>query len=213
MQKDSDFDKHKQLLWETASSSVRNEEQISSTTSCKFLASTSYRSHSGFHKDGGFRAMQYHDTVCVHTDSDRHGLIQMASHELLRQVKQESPAFNDWFSTQASNYIRAGAEAHYGRRIAATGADVDGIDMRDEILADFTGDGLADPQLLETLATNNPTKFGQVLRVVTGSSPSRKNCPRLVLVHHRYFDEVDALRGHCAGIHARVLARLPPIEA
>jgi hypothetical protein len=31
--------------------------------------------------------------------------------------------------------------------------------VREEILADFTGDALADPQFLQTLATNNPTKF------------------------------------------------------
>lgn len=31
--------------------------------------------------------------------------------------------------------------------------------MREEILADFTGDALADPQFLQALATNNPTKF------------------------------------------------------
>jgi len=38
--------------------------------------------------------------------------------------------------------------------------------VREEILADFTGDALADPQFLQTLATNNPTKFRLFLNEV-----------------------------------------------
>ncbi|MCE7976340.1 MAG: hypothetical protein DYH03_04085 [Nitrospira sp. NTP1] len=39
------------------------------------------------------------------------------------------------------------------------GADPAGINVREEILADFTGDALADPQFLQSLAESNPSKF------------------------------------------------------
>ena len=96
----------------------------------------------------------------MRTDSDRHGFLQRASHELLHQVKQESLDPYEWFSTQASHYLRAGAEAHYGRRLAATGADVVWIDVCEEIHGDFTRDALADPRFLATLAREKPTRFG-----------------------------------------------------
>ena len=94
--------------------------------------------------------------VYVRADSDRHGFVQMAGHELLHQIKQEYPELYEWFSTQANHYLRTSAEAHYGRRLAAVGADVAEIDMREEILADFTGDALANLEFLKTLATNTP---------------------------------------------------------
>ena len=66
----------------------------------------------------------------------------------------------EWFSTQATSYLRASAEAHYGCRIGAAGAEVEGIWVPAAILADFTGDALAEPRFLATLARENPTRFG-----------------------------------------------------
>ena len=107
------------------------------------------------------------------------------------QNKQESPDLYACFSTQASHYLRAGAEAHYGRRLAATGADVDGIDVREVTLADLTGDALADPEFLVTLATNNPTKFGQFLHtVVTWLKTVAQKLSNAGFNSSRYFDEL-----------------------
>lgn len=45
----------------------------------------------------------------------------------------------EWFSTQACNYPRDGAEGRYGRLLAATGAQLHTFDVQEELLADFTG--------------------------------------------------------------------------
>jgi hypothetical protein len=52
------------------------------------------------------------------------------------------------------------------------------IDVRGEILVDFTGDALADPQFLKTLAAYNPSKFGPFLQSVVSclESIARKWC-------------------------------------
>ena len=52
------------------------------------------------------------------------------------------------------------------RRLPAVQAEAEGIRVPDEILADFTGDALADPRFLKTLATQNPSKFRQFLQTV-----------------------------------------------
>lgn len=122
----------------------------------------------------------------MRTDSDRHGFLQRASHELLHQVKQESLDPYEWFSTQASHYLRAGAEAHYGRRLAATGADVVWIDVCEEIHADVTGDARADPRFLQTIATQNPSKFTQFTETVVNwlesPTPAKASSPSFRLM-------------------------------
>lgn len=73
--------------------------------------------------------------------------------------RQARPEIYDWFEQHAPNCLRADSERRYGRRLAAVGADPAGINVREEILADFTGDALADPQFLQSLAESNPSKF------------------------------------------------------
>lgn len=119
-----------------------------------------------FNSVGGFLAMQYHGRVYLRTDSDRHGFVQIAGHELLHQIRKDSPELYEWFSEQATTYMRSGAEFKYGKRLAAVGANLDTTDVREEILADFTGDALADPRFLETLATRNPSKFAPLTETV-----------------------------------------------
>ena len=62
--------------------------------------------------------------------------------------------------------MRDHSEADYRSRLHATGTNIGWTDVREEILADFTGDALADPRFLETLATRNPSKFAQFTQAV-----------------------------------------------
>ena len=126
-----------------------------------------------FNSVGGFLAMQYHGRVYVLTDSDRHGFVQMARHELLQHIKKESPDLYDWFSEQATRYMRDHSEADYRSQLHATGTKVGWTDVREEILADTTGDALADPRFLETLATRNPSKFTQFTETVVSCTVQR----------------------------------------
>jgi hypothetical protein len=111
-------------------------------------------------------AMQCQGKIYVRTDARAQGFVQMAGHELLHQIRKDSPELYVWLETQATHYLRTDAEARYGQRLEAVGADLATLDVREEILADVTGDARADPRFLETLATQNPSKFRQFLQTV-----------------------------------------------
>ena len=116
--------------------------------------------------------MQYHGRLFVRTDSDRHCFVQTAEPELFHQIKQEAPSLQEWFSTQATRtycnsspvtgfpIFCAGTEAQYRSRLAAVGAEVKGIDVRDEILADFYRGCPGRPQVSPNARNKQPTKFG-----------------------------------------------------
>ena len=97
--------------------------------------------------------------------------------------------------------MRDHAEADYRSRLHATRTNIGWTDVREEILADFTGDALADPRFLETLATRNPSKFQQFLYTVVGWLKSvAAKLSKAGLGSSRWFDEVDELRGHLAEV-------------
>jgi len=57
-----------------------------------------------------------------------------------------------------------------GCRVTAAGVDLNGIEVREEILADFTGDALADPQFLQTLEAINATTLRLFVNQVQATS-------------------------------------------
>jgi hypothetical protein len=59
------------------------------------------------------------------------------------------------------------------RRLPAVQAEAEGIRVPDEILADFTGDALADPRFLQTLATRNPSKSPHFTETVVSCTVQR----------------------------------------
>ena len=66
--------------------------------------------------------------------------------------------------------------------------------MCEEILADFTGDALADPRFLETLATRNPSKFAPLTETVVNRLESvAQKLSNAGFGASRYFDEIDVL--------------------
>ena len=67
-----------------------------------------------------------------------------------------------------------GAESRYGHLLAATGAPLHTLDVQKELLADFTGDALADPAFLQALADHNPIKFRSFVTIDWLRSVARK---------------------------------------
>ena len=122
----------------------------------------------------------------------------------MHHIREERPELYEWFEDHAKNYLRANSERSYGRRLAAAGADVAGIDVREEILADFAGDPLADPRFLQCLANDNPTKFR--LFVNTILSWLKSVAAKLTNVgfgSSRYVRDVNELRDYLADVYLR----------
>lgn len=114
----------------------------------------------------GFLAFQFRDRMFVDAEDDRVGFIQLAGHELLHQLRRDQPGLYDWLADQARDYLQSGADRDYLQRLKATGTDLHGTDVREEILADFVGDSLADPNFLQHLAERNASKFRLFVQAV-----------------------------------------------
>lgn len=112
-----------------------------------------------------YHGVHYDGTLYVNTSADR-GIVQIAGHELLHQLRRDQPELYDWFADHASRYFKRGALRHYGARLREAGAHLSETDIREELLADLTGDTLADPAFLRQLAADNPSRFERFLRTV-----------------------------------------------
>lgn len=102
----------------------------------------------------GYNGVHYQGTLFVNTDAN-HGIVQIAGHELLHQLRRDQPELYDWFADNASRYFKPGALRSYGRRLQKAGANLEQTDVREELLVDVTGDALADPAFLPQLAADN----------------------------------------------------------
>lgn len=102
----------------------------------------------------GYNGVHYQGTLFVNTDAN-HGMVQILGHELLHQLRRDQPELYDWFADHASRYFKSGAVQHYGRRLQKAGANLAKTDIREELLANFTGNALADPAFLRQLASDN----------------------------------------------------------
>jgi hypothetical protein len=161
----------------------------------------------------GFLSMQYHGTLFVRTDTTAHGFVHLAGHELLHHIRKETPNLYAWFEAHAHNYLQTGAEVGYGRRLAAAGAGLHGLDAREEILADFTGDALADPAFLQVLADHNPTKFRLFVKSVLDWLRSVANkLTNKGFGSSQYFHDVNDLKGYLIGMLEKYSASHPMID-
>lgn len=115
----------------------------------------------------GYNGVHYQGTLFVNTDANV-GFVQIAGHELLHQLRRDQPELYDWFADHASRYLTGGALRHYGARLREAGADLRTTDIREELLADITGDALADPAFLRQLGADRPHSIRTVLRGIAG---------------------------------------------
>ena len=146
-----------------------------------------------------FLGIHYGGKIYVNPKNPHHGFIQLAGHELFHKIKEDYPEVYQWFADQAANYYRPGATERYGRNLEKTGAK--NFDAQEELLADFTGDALADPEFLKVLANHNPSKFKQLLDTVVAWL--KRVAMKLYGKGFRsseYFTDVNKLRGYLAGI-------------
>ena len=144
------------------------------------------------------------DTIYVNADADVN-LLSILGHEFYEGLVVKNPDLHQWFKDEALKQIKSGALSSYATKLAATG-DTQDLDGRfKELLADFAGDALADPEFRRSLARSNPNKFQALIRSLRdflirllGQMRSRVASKGLMgertLQSNQYFKDVQALR-------------------
>lgn len=143
--------------------------------------------------------MSYGGKIYINTSIRNVGFVQIAGHELLHEIKRDTPALYDWFAKQAEPYLVQGAAERYRSKPEMAAAQ--DVDFHQEILADFTGDALADPAFLQTLAAESPSKFKQFVKAALAWF--RSVASRLSKGGYgssEYFTDVMAMRRYLASV-------------
>ena len=112
--------------------------------------------------------MYYKGNLYINATGGEYGFVQLAGHELFHHIKRTQPGFYTYFADQARAFIIS--RDLYRERLEATylpdePRPTDDL-ITEEILADFTGDALADPEFLKQMANENPSKFKAFLKAV-----------------------------------------------
>jgi len=123
--------------------------------------------------------------------------INTTGHELYEELARARPDLHAWFAEHARNYIRNFQE--YQDKLNALmlpgESKPDRAIVEKELLADFTGDAMADPKFLAQLAEADGSKFTQLLNAVVkwlksvGEKLAGKD-----FGSSRYFSDVNELR-------------------
>jgi diguanylate cyclase (GGDEF)-like protein len=147
-------------------------------------------------------AMHVGGVTYINTEFKEHGFVQLAGHELLHQIRRERPNIYDWFAANAQNYLKKGAEESYRSRLEKAGADMRSTDVREEILADFVGDSLADREFLDHLASRNKTKFRMLVDYVVKwlNKTVAQKLKMAGFGSSQYFTDVRGLQGYLSGV-------------
>ena len=98
------------------------------------------------------------------------GFLQLAGHELLHDLKRDRPDLYHWFVAQADQYLTNVED--YRQRLNVL-SEENGIaahslqSAKEELIADFTGDALADTQFLGQLAKSDSNRFTSLVQSVS----------------------------------------------
>ena len=129
------------------------------------------------------------------------GFAQVAGHELLHELKRTAPELYEWFKQHAEQYL-TNVEGYRTRlnRLLQAGERPYGTELaKEELLGDFTGDAMADPQFLAQLAEDDGNRFRQLLRTVTRWLDTVWGKLR-GFDSHEHVQDVEALRKHLKNV-------------
>ena len=129
------------------------------------------------------------------------GFVQVTGHELLHELKRTAPELYEWFKQHAEQYL-TDVEGYRTRlnRLLQAGERPYGTELaKEELLGDFTGDAMADPQFLAQLAEDDGNRFRQLLRTVTRWLDTVWGKLR-GFDSHEHVQDVEALRKHLKNV-------------
>ena len=92
----------------------------------------------------------------------------VVGHEMLHNLRTRRPKLYNWLAANVAEYMNAKEvtryinemNAHYGEKNMSALAFDNGME---EVIADFMGDALADPDFLKMLSQKNPSRFRELL--------------------------------------------------
>ncbi len=101
------------------------------------------------------------------TKEDDFNFVSLTGHELLHYIKKENLGIYNWFRSQVGGKLKDGALDKYKQHLEDLGqVNLSNSLVIEELIADFVGDNISDPEFLNSLAKDNPTKFQQLLDLV-----------------------------------------------
>lgn len=144
------------------------------------------------------------NTIYVNIDANVN-LMSILGHEFYEGLLVQNPKLHNWFVNESLRHMKDGALAAYVDKIKRSGDKQSDAGRLKELLADFTGDALADPEFRRSLEQADQNKFRQLIRAfrnfliqtlskmrarVTGSGLTGDK----TLGSEQYFKDVQALR-------------------
>ena len=144
------------------------------------------------------------NTIYVNIDANVN-LMSILGHEFYEGLLVQNPKLHNWFVNESLRHMKDGALAAYVDKIKRSGDKQSDAGRLKELLADFTGDALADPEFRRSLEQTDQSKFRQLIRAfrnfliqtlskmrarVTGSGLTGDKA----LGSEQYFKDVQALR-------------------
>lgn len=145
-----------------------------------------------------FNGINYGGTNFINLNANTE-FINTVGHELYHDLERDRPDLHQWFREQASQYYQ-GLDAYKDKlnALLLTGEKPYTTKKAEsELLADFTGDALRDPQFVAQLAEDNPGKFKRLFKAITDWLKSvADKLTKKGLGSSQYFNDVDALRKH-----------------
>ena len=135
-------------------------------------------------------------TLFIDTHATK-GFLQLAGHELLHKIKQERPDLYDSFLSATRNAywnIEEFRQA-FSETLLPGEADLAPSKLEEELIADFTGDALADQDFLKYFAREDPGTFKKFMRtVINWLNDIANKLSKEGFGSSRYFTDVDKLR-------------------
>lgn len=128
--------------------------------------------------------------------------LQLAGHEMLHDIKRTRPDLYDWFIQQAERYLVnvEGYQERLNRLAAANGNSTHTLQSaKEELIADFCGDSLADAQFCGQLAASDGNRFTGLVHHVT-SWLQRLGDKLRGMDSARHVKDVDGLRKHLSDV-------------
>lgn len=149
----------------------------------------------------GVHISQAPGVVFVNTQGQT-GFVQIAGHELWHDLKRTRPDLADWFRTVAMPYWR-NLDAHRDKINALLQpGETPYSENRalEELEADFLGDSLADPDFLQALADDSPSKFRDLLNTIVQWLGRVAIKLRKGRGSSAYVSDVEALQDHLRAV-------------
>lgn len=176
-----------------ALSGIREAVQVAFGRDVRSVAPTA----AGFNIFNGVYLPSRPDDVYVNVAADV-SFINIAGHELLHDLRRSNQKAYDWFVAQANSYF-VNLEGYKTRLnlLLQKGEVAYSMDKaKEELIADFMGDALADPKFLAQLAEADGSKFKQLLRAVLDFLKAAGDRLKKGLGSEKYISDVEALRKH-----------------